>query len=303
MSLKSDLSNHLNEIKMKQSILILLLFICSQSFAQFPGRPPQGEASYDSIKSEVLGVTRQYSVYLPKSYTTNPEKKYPVLYLLHGVWGDNTNWVERGHIQDVANKLIDADEAVEMIIIMPDAGRIWNGYFDMDGWSYETFFFTEFMPYIESKYRIIGDKQHRALAGLSMGGGGTTVYAQKHPELFSSAYAMSALMGIESGGGIPPSDEKFKKLNESVIENHCVRFVENADDATKEGLRTVRWFVDCGDDDFLFDVNIAFCQAMRKAQIPYQLRVRNGGHDWEYWHSALYTALPFVSNAFRECAE
>jgi len=284
---------------MKHLVLIFLLFSGIQSFAQFPGMPPQGRASYDSIQSEVLGVTRQYSVYLPKSYTTNPAKKYPVLYLLHGVWGNNRDWVERGHIQDVANKLIDADEAIEMIIIMPDAGREWNGYFNMEGWPYETFFFTEFLPYVESKYRILGDKKHRALAGLSMGGGGTTVYVQKHPDMFSSAYAMSALMGIEPGGGLPANDEKFAALNKSVIENHCVKFVENADEATKEQLKTVRWFVDCGDDDFLFDVNIAFCQAMRKAQIPYQLRVRNGGHDWEYWHSALYSALPFVSSTFR----
>ena len=261
--------------------------------------PAQGKASVDSIQSEVLGVSRHYSVYLPKSYTTDTDKKYPVLYLFHGVFDNNNGWIQRGHLQDVANKLIDAGEAVEMVIIVPDAGREWNGYFDMDGWSYETFFFTEFMPFIESKYRIIGDKKHRAVAGLSMGGGGTTVYAQKHPELFASAYAMSALMGLEEGGGLPAQDEKFAQLNKTVIENHCVNFVENADEATKEKLKSVNWFVDCGDDDFRGDVNIAFCQTMRKAQSAYQLRVRDGGHDWEYWHSALYTALPFVSRTFR----
>jgi enterochelin esterase-like enzyme len=282
----------------KQCVLLLFLLITTVTFAQFPQMPAQGQVKVDSMKSVILNVYRQYSVYLPKSYTTNPEKKYPVLYLLHGVFDNNNGWVQRGHLQDVANKLIDAGEAVEMIIVVPDAGRIWNGYFDMEGWPYETFFFTEFLPYIESKYRIIGDKQHRAIAGLSMGGGGTTVYAQKHPELFSSAYAMSALMGLEPGGGMQIDDNKFKALNQSVIENHCVKFVENANDEIKEKLKTVRWFIDCGDDDFLFDVNIAFCQAMKKARVPYQLRVRDGGHDWEYWHSALYTALPFVSNGF-----
>jgi len=284
---------------MKHTILFLLLIFGLNSFAQFPGMPPQGKASVDSMQSKVLGVNRHYSVYLPKSYTTNTDKKYPVLYLLHGVFDNNNGWLQRGHLQDVANKLIDSGEATEMVIIVPDAGREWNGYFDMDGWPYETFFFTEFMPYIESKYRIIGDKKHRAVAGLSMGGGGTTVYAQKHPELFASAYAMSALMGLEEGGGLPAQDEKFAQLNKTVIENHCVKFVENADEASVEKLKTVNWFVDCGDDDFLFDVNIEFCQAMRKAQIPYQLRVRDGGHDWEYWHSALYNALPFVSRTFR----
>lgn len=285
-------------MKKKNYLLLICFLIVSVAFAQNPRMPIQGQVKVDSLKSEVLKVYRQYSVYLPKSYTTNPEKKYPVLYLLHGVFDNNNGWVQRGHLQDVANKLIDAGEVAEMVIIVPDAGRLWNGYFNMEGWSYETFFFTEFLPYIEKTYRIVGDKQHRAIAGLSMGGGGTTVYAQKHPELFSSAYAMSALLGLEPGGGMQIDDNKFKLLNKSVIENHCVKFVEIADDATKEKLKTVRWFVDCGDDDFLFDVNIAFCQAMKKAQVPYQLRVRDGGHDWEYWHSALYTALPFVSKDF-----
>ena len=276
----------------------VIVLVTLASFAQFPGMPPQGQVKVDSMKSAVLKIYRQYSVYLPKSYTTNPEKKYPILYLLHGVFDNNNGWVQRGHLQDVANKLIDSEDAVEMIIIVPDAGREWNGYFDMKGWNYETFFFTEFLPYIEKTYRVIGDKQHRALAGLSMGGGGTTVYAQKHPEMFSSAYAMSALMGLEPGGGLKMNDPKIDELNRTVIENHCVKFVANASEATKEKLKSVRWFVDCGDDDFLFDVNLDFYREMRKAQIPCQLRVRDGGHDWEYWHSALYIALPFISNGF-----
>lgn len=268
------------------------------AFAQFPNMPPQGKVSVDSLKSEVLGVSRQFSVYVPKSFASNPDRKYPVLYLLHGVFDNNMGWVMRGHLQDVANRLIDSGEAQEMVIIVPDAGRDWNGYFDMDGWSYETFFFNELMPFVERKYHVIGDKENRAIAGLSMGGGGTTVYAQKHPDLFASAYAMSALMGLPEGGGLPANDKHMAELNRTVIANHCVRFVENADDATKAKLKTIRWFLDCGDDDFLFDVNIEFYQAMRKAQVPCQLRVRDGGHDWEYWHYALYNAIPFVSETF-----
>lgn len=282
----------------KNFLLLLFLMIISGVFAQNQRMPIQGKVKVDSLKSVVLKVFRQYSVYLPKSYTTNADKKYPVLYLLHGVFDNNNGWVQRGHLQDVANKLIDAGEVTEMVIIVPDAGRIWNGYFDMDGWSYETFFFTEFLPYIEKTYRIIGDKQHRAIAGLSMGGGGSTVYAQKHPEMFSSVYAMSALMTLPEVGAIQSPDPKFLALNKSVISNNSIKFVANADEAVKEKLRGIRWFVDCGDDDFIFDVDIAFYQEMRKANIPCQLRIRDGAHDWEYWHSALYTALPFVSKDF-----
>jgi enterochelin esterase-like enzyme len=284
--------------KIKIYLFISVLSACFSYSANAQNWPAQGQVKVDSLKSEILKVNRKYSIYLPKSYTTNPERKYPVLYLLHGIFDNNNGWIQRGHLQDVANLLIDAGDAVEMIIVVPDAGTLWNGYFNMDGWNYEDFFFKEFIPHIEKTYRIIADKEHRAIAGLSMGGGGTTVYAQKHPEMFSSAYAMSALMGIEPGGGIPPKDKRGEELNRTVIENHCVKFVAKADEATKQKLRTVRWFVDCGDDDFLFDVNIQFYQEMRKAQIPCQLRVRDGGHVWEYWHSALYIALPFVSDGF-----
>lgn len=251
------------------------------------------------MTSEVLKTERNYSVYLPKSYTVATEKKYPVLYLLHGIFGNHRDWVERGHIQDVANRLIDAESAIEMIIVIPDAGTDWNGYFDMEGWAYETYFFEELIPYIESTYRTISNKENRALAGLSMGGGAATVYAQKHPEMFSSVYAMSALMGIEPAGGIPPRDKKGEELNRTVIENHAVGFITTADEETREELRRIRWFVDCGDDDFLLDVNLDFYRAMQEAKIPSELRVRDGGHDWEYWHSALYLALPYISNGFR----
>ena len=87
-------------------------------------------------------------------------------------------------------------------------------------------------------------------------------------------------------------------LTKSVIDNSCVKYVEEADDARKEQLRSVKWFVDCGDDDFLLDRNIEFVQAMHKAFVPVEFRVRDGGHTNEYWHSALYTCLPFVSRCF-----
>ena len=191
-----------------------------------------------------------------------------------------------------------------MIVVMPNVGstteKAMDGYFNVEGWAYEDFFFKELIPYVEKTWRVQADKQHRALAGLSMGGGGTTKYAQHHPDMFCAAYAMSALMSIPGQGAVMPQrpGDKVSILNASVIKNSCIDFVKNADDAVKENLKTVTWFVDCGDDDFLLDRNIEFVQAMKAAQIPVQFRVRDGGHTWEYWHSALYTALPFISRCF-----
>jgi enterochelin esterase-like enzyme len=292
---------------MRRLCMSLLAFcLAVTASAQF-GWGPQSKIVIDSIESKVLNAYRAYSVFLPKSFETNPEKKYPILYLLHGVMDTNMGWVERGHVKDVMDQLVASGEACEMIIVTPNAGGNvyagdWNGYFDMPGWSYETFFYTEFLPYIEKTYRAIGDKAHRAIAGLSMGGGGATSYGLRHPDMFSSVYAMSALMTIPNVGAVPSKNpgDKMEILNKSVVENSCIKYVENADEATKEQLRTVVWFVDCGDDDFLLDRNIEFTQAMRKANIPFQFRVRDGGHTWEYWHSALYTCLPFVTRNFNK---
>ena len=152
---------------------------------------------------------------------------------------------------------------------------------------------------IESKYRIKADKAHRAVAGLSMGGGGATSYAQRHADMFAACYAMSALMHLPPASAEQvATGNKMAMLTDAANRYSCVDYVKEADEARKEQLRSVQWFIDCGDDDFLFDCNLDLYQEMRKARIPGQLRVRDGGHTWEYWHSALYTALPYFSRIF-----
>lgn len=280
----------------KHFVFIFLILIPLQLFSR-------SKVVSDSIFSSILNASRNYSVYLPPSYDEG--KKYPVLYLLHGMSQTDRDWVWRGHVQDVADRLVYSGEADEMIIVMPDAGGdiykgVWNGYFDMPGWKYETFFFEEFLPYIENRYNVIGDKENRAVAGLSMGGGGATAYGLWHPDMFSSVYAMSALMDIPEVGAAryENSDDKLAILTRAVKERSCIKFVEDSNDKIKVELRKVNWFIDCGDDDFLLDRNIEFFRALRKSGINSQFRVRDGGHDWEYWHSALYMCLPFVSRNF-----
>ncbi len=288
----------------KNIVLLLALFVSMGVSAQFGGRG-RSRIVTDTIYSEVLNADRAFNIFLPQSYEMDEDKEYPILYLLHGMNDTNQGWTTRGHLKDVMDQLVASGEVTEMIIVTPNAGGNvyagdWNGYFNMPGWAYEDFFFKEFLPYIETTYRVIGDKQHRAIAGLSMGGGGATNYAQRHPEMFGAVFAKSALMSIPGENAATPqnSDDKMGILNQSVIENSCIKFVEEADEGTIDKLRTIQWFIDCGDDDFLLDRNIEFTQAMRRAQIPFEFRVRDGGHTWEYWHSGLYISLPFVSRYF-----
>ncbi len=289
-------------------IILSLLILCFTviTIAQTTGRQAQSRIVTDSIYSNVLKAYRAYNIFLPQSYDVDKDRSYPVLYLLHGMMDTNHAWTMRGHLKDVMDQLTASGEAGEMIIVTPNAGGNvyagdWNGYFNMPGWAYEDFFYTEFVPHIERTYRIVADRSHRAIAGLSMGGGGTTSYAQRHTDMFCAAYAMSALMDIPDKGR-PKADhdgkDKVSILTEAVKRHSCIRYVTEADEARKAELRTVRWFVDCGDDDFLLDRNIEFIQAMHSAGIPVEFRVRDGGHTWEYWHTALYICLPFVTRCF-----
>lgn len=249
------------------------------------------------MQSKVLGCTKKFCVYLPAGYG-NGNKAFPVLYLLHGLSDTHTAWRDKGNMAEIATRMMASGAAQEMVIVMPDAGTTYDGYFNVDGWLYEDYFFREFVPHVENRFRIIADRQHRAIAGLSMGGGGTVGYAIRHSDMFSSAYAMSALMGMADNSWISHNpDGRREVFMRSVINNNNIDIVKNADDALRDKIASVRWFIDVGDDDFLFDNNMDFVKEMRHKRIPYQLRVREGGHTWQYWQEALEMALSFVSGA------
>ena len=171
--------------------VLSLIFTASLS-AQVTGKVMDNQ----SMKSNILKMDRKYAIYLPPDYFTS-ERSYPVLYLLHGAGDDQTGWVQFGEVLHIADKAILSGSATPMVIVMPDANTGTRGYVnDAKGeWRYEDFFFEEFVPYIEKTFRIKGEKRYRAIAGLSMGGEGTFIYALHHPEMFSSACPLSAATG------------------------------------------------------------------------------------------------------------
>ena len=280
------------------SLLALLTFTVSAFAAPLKRSEIRAEHVYSKILGEDVGV----NVYLPAGYDPDGGKLYPTVYLLHGLYGVYTDWMEKGHMKEPVDEMIAFGEAVPMIIIMPNAGdpdvhHKWNGYFNMPGHAYEDFFFKELIPTVESRFRIKGDKQHRAIMGLSMGGGGSTVYSQRHPDMFSSCYAMSAWLDNSEVEPADPND-KLYIVRKSVREHSAIDFVVNADEQTLAALRTVKWFIDCGDDDFLLDLSVRLYQEMRQRKVKAELRIRDGWHCWEYWHTALRQAIPFASRNF-----
>ncbi len=256
----------------------------------------------DTVESALLGGPVSVNVYLPAGYDAAADVQYPVVYLLHGLYGTYVDWATTGHMKEVVDELIASGEIVPMVIFMPNAGdpdihNNWNGYFNMPGHPYEDFFFQELVPTLESRYHIRADKQHRAVMGLSMGGGGSTVYAQRHPDMFSSCYAMSAWLDNPEPRADMPRD-KFYLVSKAVHDHSALAFIDQADDATLAKLRTVKWFFDCGDDDGLMDLSVALFQKMRARGLRSELRIRDGWHSWEYWHQALRLSLPFASRNF-----
>ena len=282
---------------MKKISLVILL-------AMFFLPAKAGKIVTDSLWSRVLGISVKFNAYLPDGF--NPAgRSYPVVYLLHGLSDDYTAWRDRGGMKTVVDELTGTGEATPMVIIMPNAGgpdvhNTWNGYFNMPGWSYEDFFFSELIPAVESKYSCGGSKGRRAVMGLSMGGGGSVVYCQRHPDMFSSCYALSPWLddkGREVEGD-DVSKDKLYLVSQAVREHSALDFLDNATEATREQLRTVAWFIDCGDDDFLLHLSTEFHFKMKAAGIHSELRVRNGIHNWEYWHLGLRLSLPFASRNF-----
>lgn len=280
-------------------LTVWLICITSLSYAQ-SGRVMDNL----SVPSKLLKSERKFAIYLPPDYETS-DRTYPVLYLLHGSGDNHTGWVQFGEVLHIADKAIREGSATAMIIVMPDADTGRRGYFnDVKGdWPYEDFFFKELMPFVEKKYRIKGEKRYRAISGLSMGGGGTFMYALHHPELFSSACPLSASTGPLT---LEDARKNLVRNNPSIQDStvaayfnrHSVVPLVNAikDDQKK----AVRWYIDCGDDDFLYEGNNLVHIAMKKKEIPHEFRIRDGAHNWTYWRQSLPQVLEFVSQGFHQ---
>jgi len=257
-----------------------------------------------SMTSKILKGERKYAIYLPPGYETSA-RSYPVLYLLHGGGDDQTGWVQFGEVQHITDQALAEGTATPMIIVMPDANTGTRGYVNSANgeWRYEDFFFQEFMPYIEKTYRIKGEKRFRAVAGLSMGGGGTLYYALHHPELFSAACPLSASAGPLSMDDAKQWLERQKQTaTDAQLETwykqySALELVNNMPDDQK---KAVRWYFDIGDDDFLFEGNCLLHIAMRKREIPHEFRTRDGSHSWTYWRAALPNVLEYVSASFHQ---
>ncbi len=217
-----------------------------------------------SLNSEILNRPVNYSVYLPEGY--DESRKYPVLYILHGMGGNNNDWFTGGGAMNAYASAFSAETGKDMIIVSPDGGNLFycNGY--EHGVNYMSFFFEEFVPHIESTYAIKAERGSRAIAGLSMGGYGSLYYGLLHPEMFCHVYACSAAVSV---GGVCPD---------------LVEFIRQA--GTEKRIPDLPGLtLEIGTEDFLFLNNETFVHTLNSYNVAYEYITRSGMHNWTFWNA------------------
>ncbi len=287
-------------------ILLLAGFMYTSGFS---GDTDHGKVMEGLVfHSRRMGDVR-YTIYLPPDYVTS-SRRYPVVYLLHGYTDDDTGWLQFGEANRIADEAISKGEIPPMILVMPDGGVTWyvNDYKGKKPWA--DMFVKAFIPYIDKTYRTRPEKQFRGIAGLSMGGYGALQTAMRNPDLFAASVAFSS--GTYTDEQLINMDDKTYEKVFGFLFGEGLTGKARITQAWKDfspldllgvvpqsKLKSVRWYLDIGDDDFLYKGNSALHVKMRDMGIPHEYRVRDGRHAWIYWRTGLKDGLQFIGETFR----
>jgi len=243
-----------------------------------PKEVPHGTVLMDFMPSKVSGRLERIYVYLPPSYHQEVEKKYPVLYLQHGHGENETTWVTQGKVNMILDNLIAEGKAEEFIVVtcngMLTVDKEDEIYVDITE-GFEKMLITEVIPYMEAKYRIIGDKANRAMAGLSMGSMQTSVITLKHQDYFDYA-------GIFSG---------FVRDILSGYEEHIQpEYLKTYSQNLKYIFRAM------GEDDYFMKDFLADDKLLEEYGIEHERVIYPGYHEWKVWQHCIFD---FAQKLFR----
>lgn len=267
---------------MPRSVIPALLMLTAPLFAvDPPAGPSKGfDAKRDKIdhgtvealeyESKTVGEKRKAMVYLPPGYGKEKDAKFPVLYLLHGIGDVEDDWVKKGSAENILDNLIADKKAVPLVVVMPN-GRAAKGMTPKTPWNEQTPAFAAFendllkdlMPVVEKKYAVKTDREHRAIAGLSMGGGQALNFGLGNLDTFAWV-----------GGFAPaPTTKAVKDLVEDPT-------------ATTKKLKLL--WLSCGDEDFILDVSKKTHTGLDDAKVPHVWHLGKGKHEWSVWKDDLY---------------
>jgi enterochelin esterase-like enzyme len=250
----------------------------------FPEPPPGFDRKRDGIEhgkletlsyeSKSVGTTRKMNVYTPPGYSK--DKKYPVLYLLHGIGGDETEWQRFANPGQLLDNLIADGKAMPMIIVMPNGRAQQNDRAEGDVMrsaaafaKFEDDLLKDVIPFIEKNYSVQVDREHRALAGLSMGGGQSLNFGLKHLDTFAWVGGFSSA----------PNTRRPKDLLPDPA-------------AAKDKLKLM--YLSCGNKDGLIRISQGVHAYLKENNVPHTWHVDGNAHDAKHWKNTLYYFLQHV---------
>ena len=258
-----------------------MLLVDGERTENYKPAEQRGTISNPWYDSKILGINRRLTVYTPYGYEANPKAKYPVLYLLHGAGGDEEAWSSMGRAAQILDNLIAKGLAEPMIVVMPNgnpnqqAAQTFGLPTTEYDWRdpanrnlYVQSLCEEIVPFIEKNYRVVAKKSHRAIAGLSMGGGHTIAASGMYPNTFD--YICPLSMGAN----------KSEELNAQL-------------QGIKKAGYKLYWLA-CGNTDFLFENANELDGALTANGLEHTYYVSEGGHVWANWRLYLNTFAPLL---------
>ena len=272
---------------MKISRTILFIFLCiSFSSRTINAAVVDTVVTFSTImKKQIKAVVIVHDAY-------GTLKELPVVYLLHGYGGNYGDWVIK------AKGFEKAADLYNIIVVCPDGGYgSWYWDSPLDGnFQYETYVSKELVNWVDSKYKTIKSKAGRAITGLSMGGHGALYLAIRHQDVFGAAGSMSGGVDIRP---FPNNWDMSKRLGEYAEkpENWEKNTVINMLHLIRP--RSLAFIIDCGTEDFFYNVNEKLHEEMLSRNIPHDFISRPGAHNWPYWSDAIGYQLLFMNNFFK----
>ena len=258
-----------------------MLLVDGERTENYKAAEQRGTVSHPWYDSKILGINRRLTVYTPYGYEANPKAKYPVLYLLHGAGGDEEAWSSMGRTAQILDNLIAKGLAKPMIVVMPNgnpnqqAAQTFGLPTTEYDWRdpanrnlYVQSLVEEIVPFIEKNYRTVAKKSHRAIAGLSMGGGHTIAASGMYPNAFD--YICPLSMGAQR---TPELDAQLQGIK-------------------KAGYKL--YWLACGNTDFLFENANELDAALTANGLEHTYFVSEGGHVWANWRLYLNTFAPLL---------
>lgn len=253
--------------------------------------------------SGALFARKSCFVYLPPSYETS-DRTYPVVYLLHGMYGCESIWLTKGNAEHTLDHMIASGQLRECIVVMPNDGEYGHGTFYIDWYdgtgNFEQYLLYDLIPFIDANYRTVAARSHRVVGGLSMGGFGAFSLALRHPETFGAAASLSGALG--SAGKLPYQD--FSRSDWSrMIGPQAGEYAKQHDLSLlseKRAAESVRpsLYFDCGKNDFLYPLNVMFRQHLQAIGYTHEYAEFEGEHNWDYWTEHLPDMLRFFEKWF-----